>query len=193
MRFFALDESEAAKKQMLGRSSVNRSCLLAREPLCAASGRFIRRFFAFSVLPCGKAFVCVENLRKSRCMALLARGPLTLLRGILGKEPSHGYSTLRDGGASEMNDPTVLPVVFARVQNSGWALAHCVAHRFAHRESNAEVRRISAKGFFFARPSTWAFSSPNFGFIPKSSHSLVPFSGAFLKGAAFFHQFNYER
>ncbi|KAG8341684.1 hypothetical protein TRVL_07492 [Trypanosoma vivax] len=50
MRFFALDESEAAKKQMLGRSSVNRSCLLAREPLCAASGRFIRRFFAFEVV-----------------------------------------------------------------------------------------------------------------------------------------------
>ncbi|KAG8341523.1 hypothetical protein TRVL_07643 [Trypanosoma vivax] len=126
-------------------------------------------------------------------MALRARGPLTLLRGILGKEPSHGYCTLRDGGASEMNDPTVLPVVFARVRNSARALAPCVAHRFAHHESNAEVRRISATGCRFVRPSTWTLSSPTFGFIPKSSHSLVPFSGAFLKGAAFFHQFNYER
>ncbi|KAG8341685.1 hypothetical protein TRVL_07493 [Trypanosoma vivax] len=94
-------------------------------------------------------------------MALRARGPLTLVRGILGKEPSHGNCTLRDGGASEMNDPTVLPVVFARVRNNGWALAHCVAHRFAHRESNAEFRRISAKGFFFCAPQHVGLQQPN--------------------------------
>ncbi|KAG8342887.1 hypothetical protein TRVL_06288 [Trypanosoma vivax] len=154
MRLFALDASEAAKREMFGWSAVHRSCLLARELHCVASARFFRRFFAFSVLPCAGAFVRTENWGKARCMALRARGPLTLLRGILGKEPSHGNCTLRDGGASKMNDPTALPVVFARVRNSAGGLPPIVlptVSPIASRMPNFDAFR--RKGFSLRAPA----------------------------------------
>ncbi|KAG8339792.1 hypothetical protein TRVL_09379 [Trypanosoma vivax] len=65
MRLFALDESEAAKRQMFGWSPVHRSCLLAREPLCASSGRFFRRFFCLFRATMCRAFCSYGKLGES--------------------------------------------------------------------------------------------------------------------------------
>ncbi|KAG8342007.1 hypothetical protein TRVL_07161 [Trypanosoma vivax] len=128
----------------------------------------------------------MENSRKSRHLALRARGPLTLLRGIRGKEPSHGYFTSRPSGAGEASAHQRCCQLLSHACETARAFLPLVVPTVSLVTTRMPqfdaYRRLAVS-------SARTLSSPTCGFTVASSGSLALFSDVFLKGPAFFHQF----